>query len=234
MTVSQLILLIERILVALLAVVLYFYLLCSVYPSLCFKIVWKGDRSLARGIRRVRFEGGRGVIYIPALEVRKYMPKYAVFAKDGAKYLQCELDLNVNFLRYDVVSFDINQKLLDHVSVSEYTNGKGYTQALPLPTATAYAYVIPRKIDGMYESREKAFTHSRAGMWRYFILSVITTVIVSVFLRAGLTGIFSLMYRKVVPATLTSVIIGAVVAGALAALLCMRSYKSRVDKVINK
>jgi hypothetical protein len=172
------------ILFALVLTVIYVYLIASVYPWLTLHPAWRKRKPFTdRGLLRVKFPGGRGVVYEPDPRVRRYVPKYALFTSEGKKYIRLRVDQRVNYIRYDVVTFDRRGRLLDVLEVSERLTSAGSPRAVRLPTATAYASVIPRKIDGEYTGKDMAVGYSPIGIAVYTALTVLTTVFIAFLIR---------------------------------------------------
>lgn len=172
------------ILFALVLTVIYVYLIASVYPWLTLHPAWRKRKSFTdRGLLRVKFPGGRGVVYEPDPRVRRYVSKYALFTSEGKKYVRLRVDKRVNYIRYDVVTFDRRGRLLDVLEVSERLTSAGSPRAVRLPTATAYASVIPRKIDGEYTGKDMAVGYSPIGIAVYTALTVLTTVFIAFLIR---------------------------------------------------
>lgn len=172
------------ILFALVLTVIYVYLIASVYPWLTLHPAWRKRKPFTdRGLLRVKFPGGRGVVYEPDPRVRRYVSKYALFTSEGKKYVRLRVDKRVNYIRYDVVTFDRRGRLLDVLEVSERLTSAGSPRAVRLPTATAYASVIPRKIDGEYTGKDMAVGYSPIGIAVYTALTVLTTVFIAFLIR---------------------------------------------------
>ena len=152
-------------LLAIVLTVLYVYLVASVYPWLTMHLTWRKRKPFTdRGLLRVKFPTGRGVVYEPDPRVRRYVSKYALFTSEGKKYIRLRVDQRINYIRYDVVAFDRRGRLLDVLEVSERLASAGSPRAVRLPTATAYASVIPRKIDGEYTGKDMAVGYSPIGI----------------------------------------------------------------------
>ena len=172
------------ILIAIVLTVFYVYLVASVYPWLTMHLTWRRRKPYTdRGLLRVKFPEGRGVVYEPHLRVRRYIPKYALFTAEGRKYIRLRVDKRVNYIRYDVVTFDRRGKLLDMLEVSERLTSAGSPRAVRLPAATAYASVIPRQVDGEYTGKGVFVGYSLMGMAVYTALTVLTTVAVAFLIR---------------------------------------------------
>ena len=175
---------------ALVLTAIYVYMVASVYPWLTLHPAWRKRKPHTdRGLLRVKFPGGRGVVYEPDPRVRRYVPKYALFTSEGKKYIRLRVDQRVNYIRYDVVTFDRRGRLLDVLEVSERLTSAGSPRAVRLPTATAYASVIPRKIDGEYTGKEMAVGYSPIGIAVYTALTVLTTVFIAFLIRNELQNL---------------------------------------------
>ncbi len=225
---------IESGLLAFVAMVLYWILIGSVVPRVTMRLQWKKQDLAVRGIRRVTFPGGRGVVYQPEPHVRRYVRQYAIFSENGDKYLRCQLDPRVKHMRYDVVSFTAGGKLLDMISVDEQITHEGKTQMIALPTKTAYAYIIPRQIDDAYENSDAVVSYRKAGMVWFVILTVILTALMSFFLYQGLDPIFDKLIKPYRSVEGITVILRGLLFGAGVALLGLLSFRKRMKKVINK
>lgn len=186
--------LIQSILTVLAAAVIYVYLVASVYPWLTMHLALRRGKPYSdRGLRRVRFPEGRGVVCCPDPRVRRYVPKYALFTSEGNKYIRLCVDRRVNYIRYDVVTLDRRGRLLDVLEVSERLTAEGTTRAVRLPAATAYARVIPRQVDGEYMDREVIVGYSLVGTAVFAALTVLTTVLVGYLLHGELTYLLTEM-----------------------------------------
>ena len=164
--------------------VLYVYLVASVYPWLTMHLAWRKRKPFTdRGLLRVKFPTGRGVVYEPDPRVRRYVSKYALFTSEGKKYIRLRVDQRINYIRYDVVAFDRRGRLLDVLEVSERLASAGSPRAVRLPTATAYASVIPRKIDGEYTGKDMAVGYSPIGIAVYTALTTLTTIFIAFLIR---------------------------------------------------
>ena len=164
--------------------VLYVYLVASVYPWLTMHLTWRKRKPFTdRGLLRVKFPKGRGVVYEPDPRVRRYVSKYALFTSEGKKYIRLRVDQRINYIRYDVVAFDRRGRLLDVLEGSERLASAGSPRAGRLPTATAYASVIPRKIDGEYTGKDMAVGYSPIGIAVYTALTTLTTIFIAFLIR---------------------------------------------------
>ncbi len=221
-------------LAALVTVIVYVYLVASVYPCLTMRPVWKHHTMGDRGLRRVVFQEGRGVVCEPAPSVRRYMPSYALLWQNGYKYLRCRLDERVAYIRYDVVVFDRRGRVLEILSVSERPMAAGSTRPVRLPTATAYVCVVPRRVDGMYTGSVGAIGYSPRGMGLYAGLAVVSTVVASLILYQSLTAVTVLLHPAVAPTARWLVVASAIVLGVVCAACLLFLYHIHSRRVIER
>lgn len=231
---------IQKIAVAVVAVPVYVYLLVSVYPRLIMRLTEvRGRRPIEascgdRGRRRVLFPEGRGTVYEPAPAVRRYMPAYALFVREGATYMRCRIHPRIAYIGYDVLAFDRRGRLMDAVRVSERITAEGYTRAVRLPTNTAYARVILRQVDGVYTGKEKAVAYAPVGVAVYAGLTVLTTVVVGWLLYDGLNTVMSDLLPFAQRMSAISALLIAFLVGALTAAGMLGLFYMHTKRVLNK
>ncbi len=240
---TDLILFIERIIIGLLAVVLYVYLVTAVFPWLTMRLSWKKTPVSARGLSRVTFPEGRGVVYEPDLHIRRYIRKYALVLHEGTKFLQCQTDPRVAYLCYDVLSFDRTGRLLDIVRVSERMETKGCTRKVTLPTETSHAFIVLRRVDGMYKAKVKMAGYTLRGSILFGALTVLTTVAMALFLNGAVISVWGIIggiiYSDhpefVMQSTdMKTIVVTAVILGILCTLWTLWRYRRHSRKVVNK
>ena len=225
------------IVIALTAISVYVYLVSSVYPWLCMRIVWirrqgephRGDR----GIRRVRFPAGRGVVYEPHPAARRYVPQYALFVRNDRKYIRMCLHPKTAFIRCDVAVFDRLGRLLEVLEISERITTEGATRPVRLPDRTAYACVIPRQVDGEYTGREVTVGYSLAGVISMAILTVLTTVAVGYLLHSEL-GYAMTELTGTDPVSLLTTLLVSTLLGILCAGWMLLMYYLHTVRTLNR
>ncbi|MBO5511072.1 MAG: hypothetical protein J6B24_04995 [Clostridia bacterium] len=212
--------------------VIYVYLIASVYPWLTMHLAWRKRMPYSdRGLLRVKFPEGRGVICEPQPRVKRYIPKYALFTMDGCKYIRLRVHRRVNFIRYDVVTFDRKGRLLDVLEVSERLTSEGNTRAVRLPTATAYAAVIPRQVDGEPVGREASVGYSLVGTAVYGGLTVLTTVFVGYMLHSELSYLLTSLTNRTPESFGGTLVVSLLVGIACAAWMVLMHYLHAVRKI---
>ncbi len=230
---DTIIIVVEKCLIALFAVMGYFYLVCSLIPHLTLRPSWREEASHARGLSRVVFATGRGVVYEPDLSMRRYIRQYALVLHDGQKFLQCCIHPRVTYLRYDIISFGQGGELLDIVRVCERPTVPGQTARVRLPVATAHAYVVLRRADGMYRNNRKLV---RYAPWRLLLLvglTVAATVAAACLLHDAVARVWALCYPSLPTAKLGTTLVAAAVMGLFCSgwILLRHTYGS--GKAVN-
>jgi hypothetical protein len=196
------------------AIGIYIYLVASVYPWLTMRPAPRKKFPLPdRGLTRVKFPEGRGMICEPDLAVRRYVPRYALLVRDGKKYIRLQVHERVNYIRYDVLAFDRRGRLLDVLEVAERLASEGATRAVRLPAATAYARVIPRKVDGEYVGEGIVVGYSVGGTIAYAALTVVTTVLVGYLLHGEVAYLLENLTTPLGGTLLRSALLGILTAG---------------------
>ncbi len=171
--------------VVVLLMIPYLYLTVSVYPWLLMHPTARGGQNGDRGVKRVTYPGGRGVVYMPEPRVRRYLAQYALFTHEGGTYIRCAVDERVAYLAYDVVTFDARGRLLDIVSVDERIEVAGQTHPVRLPTKTAYARLLLRQVDGLRLPEARCLRYDGRGMLLLTLCNVLTTLVYAVVVREG-------------------------------------------------
>ena len=235
-------LLMEKLLTVLLSTVIYLYLVGCLLPRITMRVTARfksrspyceGDR----GLRRVVFPDGsaaqgRAVIYEPAPRMRRFLPRYALIKREGCTFIKCQIHEKALHVKYDVVTYNRRGKLLDVVGVEELVTERGYTRTVRLPRDTAYARVILRKVDGMYEDRSPVLGYRFAGMAILCGLATCATCILGILYYDSLTVVASLMgVGSAFPYLLGGLFVWLVSVGV--ALWMMLMYRRRRGKVLN-
>lgn len=125
----------------------YWSLMRRVFPKYLLKVSGSAD-DLGRGIKRLRTESDRAVIYEPHPSVRKYLHQYALFTRSGFKNMVCNVDRSISEMKYVVQMFDAGGKLLDLLRVHDMPNKSGKTSELILHSDTSYVSVTVTEVNG--------------------------------------------------------------------------------------
>ena len=232
----EIILLIESILTVAVCLAAFLYLTATLYPRLILRPVWLGGRDPwitgDRGIRRMTFPEGRAAVYEPLPASRRYLRRYALIKQDGCTLLRCRIHERIAFIRYDVATFDARGRLLDVLTVSERITEAGHTRAVRLPRDTAYARVILRRADRVYEDHTLLVGYSYLRMGIFAGLCILTSVVSALVMRDSLAYLAELLLPRPV-AGVGATLLTAAVAGALYAALVLQIHYIHAKKVMN-
>lgn len=223
------------VLTALMSLVIYGYLVSFVIPHLCVK--WKTPNKLRgdRGIKKYVFPEGRSVVYEPELRVRRYMKQYALIYNNGGKFIRCRINERIRYIKYDVIVFGPDRRVIDVIEVSERITDIGYCKSVQLPEETSFVNVVIRRVDAMHESKEKAVSYSGKSLLVLIALITVVTVIESYVIEATLPPILPLVGLKLTAiADSSEKFLLSVAAGLITGVLSAATYCFRSLGVVNK
>lgn len=227
----------EKILIVMLSSVIYVYLVGFLLPRITMGVTVRFKSTSPypegdRGTRQVTFSDGRAVIYEPAPKMRPYLPRYALIKREGCTFIKCQLHEKALHVKYDVVTYDRRGRLLDVVGVEELVTERGYTKTVRLPRDTAYARVILRKVDGMYEDCSPVVGYRFVGMAILCGLTVCATCVLGFLYYDGLSTILEILdIGTMMPVLPYCLLVW--LSGVGAAMWMMLMYRLRRGKVLN-
>lgn len=178
-----------------LSLFLYVFLIACVFPKLFLCPSYKTVRVRDRGLKKYVFDQGRAIAYEPAPSMRKYISQYILSENCGEKFIKCKVDDRIDSLRYDVVVFGADDKVLDTVEVYEAINGKGITRAAALPLSTAYVSVCVREVNGVHVTEDATASFSAIKVALFFILTACCTVAMALMLNSLILYFADLLLR---------------------------------------
>ena len=221
-------------LAAVFSVVIYILLVAKILPQLCVRLATPQKRLGDRGIRKYSFPEGRGIVYEPDIKIRKFVKQYVLVSHNGDKYIKCMVNPKVRFIKYDVIVYGPDDKLIDVISVSEAILDDGYTKAIPLPTETSYVNVVLRTADGMYKNSRHAVGYSGRSLLVFAILVMAATVVESYIVRFMVSGaITAFLENSSVAINNFTFFMLSLVVGIACAAFAVLSYYLRMVWVIN-
>ncbi len=223
-----------KVIFAILTAILYVYIVSKILPHFTLRLKCDENKLIARGVRRVQFSDGRGIIYEPEPRIRKYIKYYAVLAQNNKKYIQCDIHEKISSLRYDVASFDLSGKLLDIVSINERITSQGKTSLTVLPTQTAYAYVIPRRIDAMLIKNERIFFYPLRGVITFSAITVCLTMLTSYCIHDAIAEIFLNVFSIYDPTNSVMLLSISFICGILMSAFAFLTQYLHSHRVINR
>lgn len=223
-----------RVMALILSFVLYVFLTGHVYPKLCLKPYFNTAGNGDRGLKKYRYRNGRAIVYEPSFKMRKFVKQYILSLNEGRKYIKCKLDERIRSIVYDVIAYDADGVILDDILVSDLIRRKGYSSVAELPSETSYVHIIVREVNGYKVEHEKVAIYSASGVWAFFALSVITTVLTYVWVRLEFVSAAKLMYIEVGENTALATGLIALILGIVSSVLVFFSNYSSAVKIGKK
>lgn len=225
-----------RVIILIFSMILYVSFVAKIIPYFLLRPAYDVRDRGDRGLKRFVFEGGRAITYSPSFKAKKYVKQYVLSSNDGEKYIKCRIDKRIFSMKYDVVAFDSNGKVLETVQISEPIAYSGMTKAALLPADTSYVRVIVKEVNGTIvpDSCEMEYSYTRVGA--FLLSSVLLTVAEALTLRS-VTIFFAdmlLSYTDKIgrSSPVTTVIVAALLGAALGALIVLfhRNKDTRIKK----
>ena len=235
MNIELLIAYIAKGLTLLISIILYIYLFSAVIPNFIMKLRLKNENTRDRGLKKLRYPNGRCVLYETELTIRKYISSYALYTEDGYKYIKCKAVHGVSVLRYDIYAFDVRNKLIDVIAVSEVLGADDYTESVPLPPDTSYVRFVLRKADDKYYSNQILLNYSPS---RYVVCAIVVAIATAIeaLLMYVLTADILLngLRIKIQLAGAFNMLVAIFVISLLVAGLTVLAYRRHCKKVVNR
>lgn len=184
--------------IAVLAVIsVYVFLVSRVLPDLLLKPLYDDASEGDRGLRRYTFEGGRAILYEPSAPYRKYLNQYILSANGNEKYIKCKFADRVNAVRYEVIAFDSNDRLIDTVCIEEHIlkEKENISSAAMLPRQTAYVKVLLRSVNGVITDHEESFYVPASRRWGFACIVTVGLIAVTVLARRLIVMLCGLLFN---------------------------------------
>ncbi|MBE6547578.1 MAG: hypothetical protein E7667_01685 [Ruminococcaceae bacterium] len=210
---------------------LYVFLIGMLLPGILLRLQFIKGPIKDRGIEKYTSPDGRAIVYEPEVRFRKYIKQYMLCSMDGNKYIKCLIDPKINQLKYDVLVFDNQDKLIDVIGVAEQTNQGEYTRAVQLPERTSYVSVILRRADGMFSNNEINVIYPILNVSVYAACIVVATAVEATLANKLISGVFEEFAGQFMGGIS---VIGSLLLGIAAAALIMLSCFINVIRKINR
>ncbi len=191
---EQIISIVSSALIVIAASVLYVFLITNVLPYFLLSPRYSKQETKDRGIKKCVFPEGRGVVYEPAVRYRRYVKKYLLFEYNGNKFLKCKLAENVTSIKYDVAIYDVRNRIIKYLELTELVLRKGETKNTLLPKDASYAMIIVRNANGNeLANTEKIKDLSVLSRGIFAAATTVLTVAIGVAWRAYLVWLMTLL-----------------------------------------
>jgi len=212
----------SEILLLIISFFLYVVLTALIYPKSFLSVSHRRDDIKERGVKRYRYNGGRAVLYEPAVKYRKYVRSYLLSSNDGEKFIKCQIDSRVEDIRYEIRVFDNRDRMIKVLEISEGIRSEGVTSAVPLPSETSYVCFSVLEVNGVKIEADVIASVSYMSIVTVFIMNILTTVLEAFYLRSLLAK-YEIVFRKG-----TVFLVAVLVGAALSMFIVKIVTKSRV------
>ena len=207
-----------------------------ILPKLFLRNRYTIHQPYDRGIKKYKFKNaGYGIVYEPALNVRKYIKQYVLTNQNGEKKLTCKIAEGVAHVDYDVVLFNAANKVFLILNAKDLMEKDGgVTAEIVLPPETAYVTVLLNGVDGRTFVGKRGVRLSPFHLICFAIASVGLSVCLAFCFRFCFANLFGGVMRQSFLASpsgnsltlILSLIIGAI--GALVTtLILIQKYKKK-------
>jgi len=130
------------------SIAIYIVLVALLFTKIFLRLSNPLSKPTDRGISKFVDGTNRGIRYESYPTVRKYIPEYVVMKRDGKKVLIPRINSGIQFINYDVVLFDVDNKVINTLNVKELVDeGAEYLQDVYLPMQTAYVSLIVNSVN---------------------------------------------------------------------------------------
>lgn len=185
------------ILFSILVTTLYIGVVAFLLPELFLKNKYKVNYPQDRGIARYRLgEKGRGVAYLPNGTVRKYIQQYVIAYDGNEKNLKCMLESPLDYIEYDLVLFNNENKVFNVLNVRDVLNGAEYTRTVELPLETAYVSIVIIRADNERLSNHVKLKISWLGVMASMLISFILSIVTAFAIRLSLVNYFGGVFTQ--------------------------------------
>ena len=185
-----------KILVLVTLSLMYSVLFKRVLPKRILRPHINGRENLGRGIRKLRTDSDRAVVYEPHPSVRKYLHQYALFTRQGFKKLVCNLDTAVQRIEYTVQMFDNKGRMIDVLLIDDSPGERGVGSEVLLHSDTSYVSLIIKSVNGESISSNASLVYYAKELVLYSLWAFVANFFMFVLSSAVLQDMFNEMFSK--------------------------------------
>ncbi len=165
----------------LMSIAIYTFVIGFALPSLLLRFKCS---VRDRGLHKYTYPEGRGVLYEPHPDLRKYVSSYLLFVKDGSKYIRCKVADDVERIEYSAVAFDARNRIIDVVRVKDSIGPAGCSKSVMLPMRTSYVSFLLSSVNGQKTEIGATLTFDKIR-GAIFAVSVLVLTVAEAFIFRG-------------------------------------------------
>lgn len=179
------------------ATLLYIGVIAFWLPKVFLQNKFKMKSVNDRGIRKYRSGNDAiGVLYEPEVGTRKYIKQYAISFDGEEKLLKCMLADDIDYIEYDVASFNRNGKIINVLDVKDVVEKAGFTRSVILPRETAYVALVISKVDDVELDVPVKLLISKSKMLAYSLITVLLSVVTAFAIKIGIAFSLGGVFRE--------------------------------------
>ena len=160
-------------------------------PRLFLGFRHREQSELGRGIKKYVYLQGRAVLYEPHPTVRKFIPQYLLYTKEGYKYLLLRTDAAVRSISYTLTMIGNTGKVLDVLSLKEELRSTP-PQPFLLHADTSYVALSIREVNGLPLRPGRPYARSPWCLFGYAACHLAATFVFSILLTLLLARLLSI------------------------------------------
>ena len=166
-------------------------------PKIFLKSRYTIDQPYDRGIKKYKFKNtGYGIVYEPALNVRKYIKQYVLTNQNGEKKLMCKVAPKVTYIDYDIVLFDASNKVFLILNAKDLIEKSQFTAEVTLPPETAYVTILLNEVDGRKLGKKQSVRLSPFHLLCFAISSIGLSTCLAFCLKLCFANLFGGIMRQ--------------------------------------
>jgi hypothetical protein len=176
---------------------IYIFMVAYFFPKLLLQNRYKIKTVRDRGIKKYKTASdGRGIVYEPDLQTRKYVKQYVLTDDGKQKLLKCKIDGDISYIEYDIALFDGRHKVFKVLNVCDMIEDKGYTQPVVLPEETSYITLILSRVNNLKIDRPIRARVSAIKAIEFILIAFVMSVGCAFAIKLGLANCFGGVFRE--------------------------------------
>lgn len=130
------------------SILVYIALVAVLLTNIFLRLSNPISKPTDRGVNKFVDGTNRGIRYETYPTIRKYIPEYVLMKRDGKKVFIGKINPGIQFINFDIVLFDVDNKIINTLNVKELVDdGAEYLKDVYLPSQTAYVSVILNSVN---------------------------------------------------------------------------------------
>lgn len=186
-----------------------------VLPSVYLKFKCKIKRSNDRCIKRVYERNGQSLVFEPEEKWRSYVNQYVLNERKGRKVAVLKVDKNLNYIEYDLVVFNLYNKVVKVVSVKDFVNGLGITKEVELPEETSYLSLRVVRVENTTFDSNIIGKLKKGNLIKFILINLFVVLVEVLLLKICVANLLGGVFRESFLFDIRNLIISGILAGAL-------------------